>query len=174
MKWEGQRKAADADLKAQRYDEVWKGKQLGYSGDTCTHWCGQTKGKAWERTKWKSFGQHHGDFSGNVILRVLSHIFSLSLSLSVSFISYFFSVHELSWHNRYTNKSNSYKTMLWRLHSQDQHKHEPHRQKRLYKQMKYLMEQINLEPQMNPEALVEDSSTRFTVRLMAEQLVPIV
>ncbi len=35
------------------------------------------------------------------------------------------------------------------------------------------MKQINLKPQMNPEALVEDSSTRFSVRLMAEQLVPV-
>lgn len=172
MKWEGQRKAADADLKARRYDEVWKGKQLCYSRDTCTHWCGQTKGKAWERRKWKYFGQHHGDFSGNVIFQVLSRIFSLSLSLSVSFISYFFSVHELSWHNGYTNNSNSHKTMLW-LHSQAQHKHEPHRQKRLRKRIKYLMEQINLKPQMKPEALLEDSSTRFSVRLMAEQLVPV-
>lgn len=43
---------------------------------------------------------------------VPSHIFSLSISLSVSFISYFFSVHKLSWQYRYTNNSNGHKTML--------------------------------------------------------------
>ncbi len=95
MKWEGQRKAADADLKARRYDEVWKGKQLGYSRDTCTHWCGHTKAKAWERRKWKSFGQHHGDSAEKSFFEsyhmysfyhflFLSHLFHISSQLTSS------------------------------------------------------------------------------------------